>query len=63
MKIGIVLITLGAASFIALVIFLTMALIIGDYFSAFWVVVYASIPGSISLYSGIKRIRKTRKRT
>ena len=62
MKLGITLVTIGSIIFIAWAVVLVMSLIMGDYFSAIWLTIYSGIAGGLSLYSGIKRIRKTRGR-
>ena len=62
MKLGIVLVTVGSIIFIVWAVFLVMSLVAGDYFSAIWLTIYSGIAGGLSLYSGIKRIRKMRGR-
>jgi len=60
MKLGIVLVAIGSIIVIAWVVFLVMSLIMGNYFSAVWLTIYAGIAGGLSLYGGVKRIRKAR---
>ena len=60
MKLGIVFVIVGGVIFIAWAVFLVMSLIMGDYFSAVWLTVYAGIEGGLFLYSGVKRMRKAR---
>ena len=60
MKLGITLVTIGSIIFIAWAVFLVMSLIMGDYFSAVWLTIYAGIAGGLSLYSGVKMMRKAR---
>ena len=62
MKLGSVLVTVGAISLLALVVFLVMNLIMGDYVSAVWGTIYTGIAGGLFLYNGIKRMRKMRGR-
>lgn len=58
MKLGIALVIVGSIIFIAWAVFLVMSLIMGDYFSAVWLTIYAGIAGGLSLCSGIKRLRR-----
>ena len=63
MKLGIVFVAVGVIGLIALVVFLVMNLIMGDYVSAVWGTISMGITGGLFLYSGIKRIRKMRGRS
>ena len=58
MKLGIVFVAVGVISLIALVVFLVMNLIMGDYVNAVWGTIYTGIAGGLFLYSGIKRIKR-----
>jgi len=61
MKLGVVLVTIAGIVFIAWAVVLAMSLIMGDYFSAVWMTIYTSIAGGLSLYSGVKRLRKAKR--
>ena len=60
MKTGVVLTAVGSIAIVALIVFLAMNLIMGDYVSAIWMTIYTGILGGLFLYNGIKRINKVK---